>query len=70
MSDSSKPARPADPPLRGEAAWRAEKDAIAKRTEEASRRAQARRQAKYDQQTARMLADERQERARLAKRRP
>ena len=69
MSDSSK-ARPSDPPLRGEAAWRAEKDAIAKRNEEASRRAQARRQAKYDQQTARLLADERQERASLAKRRP
>jgi hypothetical protein len=70
MSDSSKPARPSDPPLRGEAAWRAAKDAIAKRNDEASRRAQARRQAKYDQQTARLLADERQERARLAKRRP
>jgi hypothetical protein len=70
MSDSSKPARPSDPPLRGEAAWRAEKDAIAKRNEEASRRAQARRQAKYDQQTAQLLADERQERARLAKSRP
>ena len=70
MSDSSKSARPSDPPLRGEAAWRAEKDAIAKRNEEASRRAQARRQAKYDQQTAQILADERQERARLAKSRP
>jgi len=70
MSATSKPDRPADPPLRGEAAWRAEKDAIAKRNEEASRRAQAKRQAKYDQQTARMLADERQERASLSKRRP
>jgi hypothetical protein len=70
MSDSSKSARPSDPPLRGEAAFRAAKDAIAKRNEDASRRAQARRQAKYDQQTAQMLADERQERATLAKRRP
>jgi hypothetical protein len=70
MSDSSKPARPADPPLRGEAAWRASKDAIAKRNEEASRRAQARRQTEYDQQTERLLAAERQERARLSKRRP
>jgi len=69
MSESSKPVRPSDPPLRGEAAWRAAKDAIAKRNEEASRRAQARRQAKYDQHTARMLADERQERAQLAKKR-
>jgi hypothetical protein len=69
MSDSSKPARPADPPLRGEAAWRASKDAIAKRHEEASRRARARRQAGYDQHTERLLAAERQERAQLAKRR-
>jgi hypothetical protein len=67
MSESSKPA---DPPLRGEAAWRASKDAIAKRNEEASRRAQAKRQAEYEQQTARLLAAERQERARLAKSRP
>lgn len=70
MSDSSKSARPPQPPLRGEAAWRAEKDAIAKRNEEASRRGQARRQKEYDQQTARMIADDRQERARLSKRRP
>lgn len=70
MSDSSKPGRPSEPPLRGEAAWRAAKDAIADRNEKASRRAQARRQAEYDQQTARLLAAERQERASLAKHRP
>jgi hypothetical protein len=70
MSASSKPGRPSDPPLRGEAAWRAEKDAIAKRNEEASRRARARRQAEYDQQTARLLAADRSERASLSKRRP
>jgi hypothetical protein len=70
MSDSSKSARPSDPPLRGEAAWRAAKEAIAKRNEEATRRAQARRQAKYDQHTAQLLAEDRQERAQLAKRRP
>jgi hypothetical protein len=68
MSNSSKSVRPADPPLRGEAAWRAEKEAIAKRNEEASRRAQARRQAEYDQQTARLVAADRQERASLTKR--
>jgi hypothetical protein len=70
MSNSSKSSRPADPPLRGEAAWRAAKEAIAKRNEEASRRAQARRQAEYDQQTARLLAAERKERASLTKSRP
>jgi len=70
MSDSSKSARPSEPPLRGEAAWRAAKDAIAKRNEEASRRAQARRHKEYEQQTARLLAAERQERAKLSKRRP
>jgi hypothetical protein len=70
MTGSSKSARPADPPLRGEAAWRAAKEAIAKRNDEASRRAQARRQAEYDQQTARLAAADKQERAKLAKRRP
>jgi hypothetical protein len=70
MSASSKPGKPSDPPLRGEAAWRAEKDAIAKRNEDASRRAQAKRQAEFDQHTARLLAAERQERASLSKRRP
>ena len=70
MSDTSKPGRPSEPPKRGEAAWRAERDAIAKRNEEASKRARARRQAEYDQQTARTLAAERKERAMLAKSRP
>ena len=60
MSASSNAARPSNAPLRGEAAWRAAKDAVAKRNEEASRRGQARRQAKYDELTARLLADENQ----------
>jgi hypothetical protein len=68
MSASSKPGKPSDPPLRGEAAWRAAKDAVAKRNEDASRRAQARRQAEFDAHTARLVAAERQERASLAKR--
>ena len=66
MSASSKPALPSEP-LRGEAAWRASKDAIAKRNEDASRRAQAKRQAEFDRQTERLAAAERQERATLAK---
>jgi hypothetical protein len=67
MSDTSKPP---DTPKRGEAAWRAERDAIARRNEEASKRARVRRQAEYEQQRARRVADERRERAELAKRRP
>jgi hypothetical protein len=70
MSDTSKRQRPAEPPKRGEAAWRAAKEAIASRNEQASRRARARRQEKYDDESARRVAAERRERAELAKRRP
>jgi hypothetical protein len=70
MSDTGKPQRPAAPPKRGEAAWRETRDAIASRNEEASRRARARRQAKDDELAARRAADERRERAALAKLRP
>jgi hypothetical protein len=68
MSDTSK--RAPEPPKRGEAAWRAARDAIASRNEEASKRARARRQAKYAEQSAREAAADRRERAELAKRRP
>jgi hypothetical protein len=68
MSETSK--RAPGPPKRGEAAWRAERDAIANRNEEASRKARAKRQAKYDEQTAREAAADRRERAELAKRKP
>src|SRR3954462_11898697 len=44
MPDTSK--RPPAPPKRGEAAWRAQRDAIASRNEKASRKARARRQGK------------------------
>ena len=64
MSDTSKPA------TRGEAAWRAQREAIASRNEEASRKARARRQAKYDELVAREAVAEQRERAELAKRRP
>jgi hypothetical protein len=70
MSDTSKSKRPAEPPKRGEAAWRAHRDAIASRNELASRRARERRQEKYGQLSARQRADELRERAELAKRRP
>jgi hypothetical protein len=66
----SRKSQPPSEPVRGEAAWRAQRDAIATRNAEASRRAQARRRAVYEQQVARRLAEERLERAELAKRRP
>jgi hypothetical protein len=70
MSDTSKPQRPPEPVKRGEAAWRAARDEIARRNDEASRRARKRRQAKYDEETARQVAADRLERAELAKRKP
>ena len=70
MSDTSKSKRPPEPPKRGEAAWRAQRDAIASRNEVASRRARARRQEQYDQLSARRRAEELRERAELARRRP
>jgi hypothetical protein len=70
MSNSSKRERPAEPPKRGEAAWRAERDAIASRNEQASKVARARRRAADDELAARQRADDKRERAELAKRRP
>jgi hypothetical protein len=68
MSETSK--RAPSPPKRGEAAYRAQRDAIASRNEEASRKARAKRQAKYEEQAAREAAAERRERAELAKLKP
>lgn len=70
MADTSSPQGPSEAPKRGEAAWRAERDAIASRNEAASRRARARRQAAYEEDVARRVVEERRERAELAKRRP
>ena len=68
MADTSKPQRQPETPKRGEAAWRAARDAIADRNEAASKRARAARQVRYDEETARRNAAERRERAELAKR--
>jgi hypothetical protein len=68
MSDTSKKQRPADPPKRGEAAWRAHREAIAGRNEQASRRSRARRQEEYERRIAGERAAELRERAALAKR--
>jgi hypothetical protein len=58
------------PPKRGEAAWRSQRDAIASRNERARQRARARRQEEYAQRAARERAAELRERADLAKRQP
>ena len=70
MSDTSKRQPPAEPVKRGADAWRAARDEIARRNDEASKVARGRRQAKYDEETARRVAAERHERAELSKRRP
>jgi hypothetical protein len=67
MSDESQQ-RPSGTPKRGEAAWRAARDAIASRNEQASKRARARRQQEYEHQAAQRRAAELRERAALAKR--
>jgi hypothetical protein len=68
MSVKSKPQRQADEPKRGEAAWRAHREAIASRNERASQRARARRREQDEEQLARQRAAELRERAELAKR--
>ena len=61
-------APPTEAPKRGEAAWQAQRDAIADRNERASRRAQERRQQEYVVLLARRREAERRESAELAKR--
>jgi hypothetical protein len=68
MSDTSNSQQPVDPSKRGEAAWRAHRDAIASRNEKASQQARARRQQEYERLRARERDAERRERAELAKR--
>ena len=68
MNDKSNTDRPVDPPKRGEAAWRAHRDAIASRNEQASRQARARRRVEHEELRARQRTAELRERAELAKR--
>ena len=58
----------AQPPLRGEAAFRAAKDAVAKRNEAASKVAREKRQKRDDEHAAAVRAADQRERAELAKR--
>ncbi len=66
MSDTSKKQRPPAPPKRGDAAWREQKDAIARRNEQACKVAQDRRRARDDEHAAALRAAELAERAQLA----
>jgi hypothetical protein len=68
MSDASNSQPATGPRKRGEAAWKAHRDAIASRNDRASRLARARRQEEYERHLARERAAERRERAELAKR--
>lgn len=70
MSDQSKRRPPPEAPKRGEAAWKAAKEAIARRNEQASKLAREKRQRKDDEHAAALRAADLQERAELSKRRP
>jgi hypothetical protein len=70
MSDMRKRQPAAETPKRGEAAWRAAKEAVAGRNERAYKLARERRQREYEEYAARLRADDARERAELAKRRP
>jgi hypothetical protein len=70
MSDTSERQPVAETPMRGEAAWRAAKEAIAGRNEQARKLGRERRQRQYDQHAAERRAADVRERAELAKRRP
>ena len=59
---------PSEAPKRGEAAWRAQRDAIADRNDRAIRRVRERRQQEYEALLVRRRAAELRESAELAKR--
>jgi hypothetical protein len=68
MKDSSKRQPAAEEPLRGEAAWKAHKEAIAARNDEARRVGRERRQKENDEYAAQRRAADRLERAESKKR--
>jgi hypothetical protein len=70
MSDTSKQQPVAETPKRGEAAWRAARDAIASRNEHARKLGRERKQRQYEEYAAERRAAELRERAELAQRRP
>jgi hypothetical protein len=70
MSDTSKNRPPAETPKRGDAAWRAAREAVASRNDQARRLGRERRDRRHEQYAADRRAAELHERAELAKRRP
>jgi hypothetical protein len=70
MSDTSKRQPVAETRKRGEAAWRAAKEAVASRNERAYKFGRERRQREYEEHAAKRRAADARERAELAKRRP
>ena len=70
MSGTKKRQPAAETPKRGEAAWRAAKEAIASRNEQARKLGRERRQREYETYAAERRAADLRERAELAKRRP
>jgi hypothetical protein len=70
MSEESKRQPAAETPKRGDAAWKAAKQAIASRNEQASKVAREKRQARDDKHAAALRAADKRERAELSKRKP
>src|SRR5687767_517126 len=70
MSDTSTRQPAAEPVKRGDAAWRAAKEAVASRNERAYKLGRERRQREYEEHAAKRRAAEVRERAELATRRP
>ena len=69
MSDTSKNRPPADAPKRGDAAWRAAREAVASRNDQARRLGRERRDRRHEQYAADCRAADLHERAELARRR-
>lgn len=70
MSAMSKRRPVAETPKRGEAAWKAAKEAVASRNENARKLGRERRQRQYEEHAAERRAADVRERAEIARRRP
>jgi len=70
MSDTSKRQPTTETPKRGDAAWRAAKEAIASRNDQARKLGRERRQREYELYAAERRAADLRERAELARRTP
>jgi hypothetical protein len=70
MSEETKRQAPVEVAKRGDAAWKAAKQAIANRNEQASKVAREKRQARDDKHAAALRAADKRERAELSKLKP